>query len=302
MQILMARQKQNQERKKRISKYIDEAIKNADVFIYGEKKDIKGSSGEKIIEQALQEEAKHRFKSADFIKRTYDESMIKNLLSYSYEGEGILFDISKDMDSNPNKKALEEVRGRIEWSINVGIPVNLKDLAEHFTKAPYGWGIMSVNGLVAELWNYKIVDIEVAKEKIKERENIKEYLTKIQSKNLEKVLIYLKEEIDTQLITKVNNVLKEIFGASCEISIDSPKEELLKIIEGKKNIANSHLTECEKEKLPGKKELERWIDFLSEIYSENKNKKTEKVLREFAKNKGEFFDEYNSQILVETFL
>ena len=74
----MARQKQNQERKKRISKYIGEAILNADVFIYGEKKDIKGSSGEKIIEQALQEEAKHRFKSADFIKRSYDESMIKN--------------------------------------------------------------------------------------------------------------------------------------------------------------------------------------------------------------------------------
>ena len=57
------------------------------------------------------------------------------------------------------EKALEEVRGRIEWSINVGIPVNLKDLAEHFTKAPYGWGIMSVNGLVAELWNYKIIFI-----------------------------------------------------------------------------------------------------------------------------------------------
>ena len=40
----------------------------------------------------------------------------------------------------------------------------------------------------------------------------------------EKVLVLPKEEIDTQLITKVNNVLKEIFGASCEISIDSPKE------------------------------------------------------------------------------
>lgn len=301
VQILMARQKQNQERKKRISKYIGEAILNADVFIYGEKKDIKGSSGEKIIEQALQEEAKHRFKSADFIKRSYDESMIKTLLSYSYEGEGMLFDINRDMDSNPNKKALEEVRGRIEWSTNVGKPITLGDLVEHFTKAPYGWGVMSVNGLVAELWNYKIVDIEVAKEKIKESEKIKEYLTKIQVKNLEKVLVLPKEEIDTQLITKVNNVLKEIFGASCEISIDSPKEELLKIIEGKKNIANSHLTECEKEKLPGRKELERWIDFLSEIYSENKNKKTEKVLIEFAKNKKEFSDEYNSQILVETF-
>ena len=103
------------------------------------------------------------------------------------------------MDSNPNKKALEEVRGRIEWSTNVGKPITLGDLAEHFTKAPYGWGIMSVNGLVAELWNYKIVDIEVAKEKIKESEKIKEYLTKIQVKNLEKVLVLPKEEIDHNL-------------------------------------------------------------------------------------------------------
>ena len=52
-------------------------------------------------------------------------------------------------------------------------------------------------------------------------------LTKLQNKNLEKIVISLREEIDPELIKKVNNLLKEIKTIkedTGEVSLDSPKK------------------------------------------------------------------------------
>ena len=301
-QILLGKQKENQSRKKRILLLIEKAILESEIYIYGEKIEVSrsGSVG-RVIELALQEEIKHRFKSASFIKKTYDENTIKNILSYSYEGENLLFDIKRELDSNANKQAINEVRSRIELLSMRGMTITLKELVDYFTKAPYGWGIFSVNGIVAELWNYKIINIEDSREKVTNSEEIKSLLIKIQNRNLEKVTINLKEEIDTELLKKVNNILKEIFINNEEVKVDSPKDDLIKILECRKNIANSYIAESKRNNYPGKKELENWVELLDDFCSENKNKQAEKVLKDFVKNKTEFKEEYFKQIDVEEF-
>lgn len=300
--ILSGKQNENNHRRKRIKAGIERAILEADIFVYGQKREIGSiSDAGKVIENALKLGADFRFSKARLLKNPYDESRIKNVLSNSFEGGNILFSINRDLENNQNREAIKEVQNRIELLEKMGKTITLKDLTDHFMKAPYGWNVFSVNGLVAELWVYKIIELSESKEVIGDSAKLKEYLTKSQTRNLERIVVNLKEEVDTELIKKVNNILKELFGSNFEIDTDSPKESLLEILRNKKNISDSHLRECTSGKYPGKKDFEEWSEFLEDIILQ-KNKKTEKFLQEFLKEQDEFYDLYYRQSEVEDFL
>ena len=300
--ILSGKQSENNHRRKRIKAGIERAILGADIFVYGQKREIGSiSDAGKVIENSLKLGADFRFSKARLLKNPYDESRIKNVLSNSFEGGNILFSINRDLENNQNREAIKEVQKRIELLEKMGKTITLKDLADHFMKAPYGWNVFSVNGLVAELWVYKIIELSESKEIIGDSVRLKEYLTKSQTRNLERIVVNLKEEVDTELIKKVNNTLKELFGSSFEINTDSPKESLIEILRNKKNISDSHLRECTSGEYPGKKEFKEWSEFLEDIILQ-KNKKTEKFLQEFLKEQDEFYDLYYRQYEVEDFL
>lgn len=300
--ILSGKQNENNHRRKRIKAGIERAILEADIFVYGQKREIGSiSDAGKVIENALKLGADFRFSKAKLLKNPYDESRIKNVLSNSFEGGNILFSINRDLENNQNREAIKEVQKRIELLEKMGKTITLKDLADHFMKAPYGWNVFSVNGLVAELWVYKIIELSESKEIIGDSVRLKEYLTKSQTRNLERIVVNLKEEIDTELIKKVNNTLKELFGSSIGFDTDSPKGSLIEVLEKRKKISNSYLRECINGKYPGKKELEEWIELLDDIILQ-KNKKTEKFLQEFLKEQDEFYDLYYRQSEVEDFL
>lgn len=301
-QILAQRQKENQNRFKRIKSGIEEALLDADIFVNGQQIAItKANDGAKVIELALKEGAKFRFKSNNLLKQPYDESRIKSLLSYSYDKNMSFFDLNRDLENNPNKEAIAEVKRKINNDIRKGAITTLKDLVDYFGKAPYGWGTFSVNGLVVELWLHRLIDLEESKIKITESERVKELLTKSQTRNLERVVVVLKEEIDIEIIKKVNNILKKYFGSSAEIGADSPKEELIKFLEVKKVKAQGDLKLCQSNGYPGEKELKEWIELLGEILG-IKEKKTEKFLKEFLDYEEDFGDYYEQQSAFEEFL
>ena len=211
------------------------------------------------------------------------------------------FDLNRDLENNPNKEAIAEVKRKINNDIRKGAITTLKDLVDYFGKAPYGWGTFSVNGLVVELWLHRLIDLEESKIKITESERVKELLTKSQTRNLERVVVVLKEEIDIEIIKKVNNILKKYFGSSAEIGADSPKEELIKFLEVKKVKAQGDLKLCQSNGYPGEKELKEWIELLGEILG-IKEKKTEKFLKEFLDYEEDFGDYYEQQSAFEEFL
>ncbi len=224
--ILSGKQSENNHRRKRIKAGIERAILGADIFVYGQKREIGSiSDAGKVIENSLKLGADFRFSKAKLLKNPYDESRIKNVLSNSFEGGNILFSINRDLENNQNREAIKEVQKRIELLEKMGKTITLKDLADHFMKAPYGWNVFSVNGLVAELWVYKIIELSESKEIIGDSVRLKEYLTKSQTRNLERIVVNLKEEVDTELIKKVNNTLKELFGSSDSVRL---KEYLTK--------------------------------------------------------------------------
>lgn len=150
--ILSGKQTENNNRRKRIKAGIERAILEADIFVYGQKREIGSiSDAGKVMENALKLGADFRFSKARLLKNPYDESRIKNVLSNSFEGGNVLFSINRDLENNQNREAIKEVQKRIELLEKIGKTITLKDLVDHFMKAPYGWNVFSVNGLIAEL-------------------------------------------------------------------------------------------------------------------------------------------------------
>ena len=104
----------------------------------------------------------------------------------------------------------------------------------------------------------------------------------------------MREELDPELVKKVNNLLKEIKTLkeeTGEVTIDSPKEDLLEILNRKIGIAKRYKIECEHSKYPGKKELSDWIELLEEIILSRDN--AEKTLKNFLEMKDEISKEYD---------
>ncbi|MGL5125976.1 MAG: BREX system P-loop protein BrxC [Fusobacteriaceae bacterium] len=298
-QILESKQRENQSRKRRIKNELLRAFAEAETFIDGHKIEIKSKDAGKVIEDSLKASANNRFKNAKLIKKKYDESKIRDILSTEFDSESQIFNLNKDMESNENIEALKELINRIILQEKRSIKTTLKDLVDYFSKKPYGWDTFSVNGIIAELWIYKKINLEESKVLIKNSKDAKEYLTKSQTKNLERITVTLKEEIDRELITKTNNLLKSLWGSVFEIKGESPKEELLKIIDGKKRIIKGFKHDCESKKYPGVKALKNWIELLEEV--ETLNGKGDKVLKEFLEMEDELLELHEKVDIVEDF-
>lgn len=297
--ILESKQRENQGRKRRILSEINKAFEGAEIFIGGHKIEVKGKEASKVIEGSLKTSANNRFKNAKLIKKKYDESKIRDVLSYEFDGGSQLFEINNDIEKNQNKEAIKEVINRLKMQDKRGFTITLKDLVDYFSNKPYGWDVYSVNGIIAELWIYKIINIEESKEILVDSKEVKNYLTKTQSRNLERLVITLKEEIDVNLINKVNNLLKKLWGTENEISGTSPKDELFTIIEHKHRLVKGYEKECKTKGYPGKKTLGKWVDLLDEILSTKG--KVEKILKEFLEIGEELLDLHVKESKVEDF-
>ena len=292
IRILEIKQRENKIRDRRIKSELERIIGEAEVFIYGQKQDIKIKDAAKKIEESLKALANFKFVNAKLVKKPYDEAAIRNSLSYVIDSDknGTLFDIK-----DPNSEAISEVLKRIKSLEDRGsTPITLKNLSEYFLKTPYGWSQLTINGLVGELWKYRYINLEESKVLVTNIDDATDLLIKLQTKNLEKIVISLREEIDPELVKKVNNLLKNIKISNentGEVTLNSPKEDLLDILRKKINIAKSYKSQAEHNDYPGQKELSDWIELLEEIILSRDN--AEKTLKYFLEMKNELSKEYD---------
>lgn len=298
-QILESKGRENQSRKRRIQNEIKLALEEAEIYLDGHRVDIKAKNAEKVIEESLKASANNRFKNAKLIKKKYDEGRIRDILSEEFESSNQLLKIDSDMEKNPNIEAIREILNRVINLDKRGATVTLKDIVDYFTIKPYGWDLFSINGLVAELWRYKRINLEESKVLIADKKEARDYLTKSQTKTLERLVITPREEIDRELINRVNNLLKKLWGTAIELKGDSPKEELFLIIENKKSEANEYKKDCEIKKYPGVKLLKSWIDLLDEVVT--LKGKTEKILKEFLSMEEELNELREKEATIEDF-
>ncbi|MEA2056246.1 MAG: BREX system P-loop protein BrxC [Patescibacteria group bacterium] len=273
--IISNRKMELDTQKQRIREMLREDLLKASYFLNQRELKITGNTPKNKISAALEKLVEDAYSKLGYIEKHYQKlsDVTKVLRSNDIQQETLI-------DANSNQIALDEIINSLQTKEKRSIPVSLKSVKNEFTKKPYGWAEMDINGLVAELLVSKQILIELKQEQL--TPNQEKTLEVLSKANLaEKAVIRLRKQIDQTTINKVRNILLNVFDKS-----DAPSDEDKLYSETASLLENeieklSHVLERYKyDKYPGKIKLETLDQKLMNIGQIQNRKRLFKSLRE----------------------
>lgn len=198
------------EKKDRIRIFIEDALKNADIYVNGDKANILAKEPSARINEAL-----GKLVAMQYSKLTYMETApeLSDIAAVFNDGNGQMTLLGTS-DTTPNKLALEEVIQVISLNNQRHIKTSLKALQDKFGMAPYGFDPKDVQWLVAMLFKMGRVAMTLNSQPLSLLSNSKDEIVRYLTKRdfVEKLLIDIRERATDGQIRSVKEVLKDYFG------------------------------------------------------------------------------------------
>lgn len=261
--IYRAKQDEVSEKRSRIRIFLEEALKNADIYVKGDKVDIKDKNPEDRINDALNKLVKKIYFKLNYMKTAPVKADILSVLRDTNQKQFV------KSDNVENNLALEELDKYIESQTQAHTKPSLKTILNRFKSAPFGFVDLDIEWLVANLFSqkriYLIKNAQQISLKTNSAEDILRFLT--DRKFQEKILIDKKKETSKTKIRDVQEVLREFFEVAHSPDND---EALMDLFQDKSQLKFNDLKESEKEYLiesryPGKNIIEQSLELLREI-------------------------------------
>ena len=208
--IRRAKEDERIAKKDRIQIFLEEAIKNADIYVNGDK--IRTSSKEPAerIKEALGKLVAMKYNKLTYMETAPELSDISAIFKHS-DGQMSFLGTS---DTTPNKLALEEVVQVIGLNNARHMKTSLKSLQDKFGAAPYGFDPKDVQWLVAMLFKLGRVSLTLNSQSLSllstNSDELVRYITK--REYVEKLLIDIRERATDGQIRSAKEVMKDYFG------------------------------------------------------------------------------------------
>ena len=209
--IRRAKEDERLEKKDRIKIYIEEALKNADIYVNGDKAAINAKEASARIDEAMRKLIETQYNKLTYMETAPELSDIAHVLRN--DGGQITLGVE---DTTPNKLALEEVLNVIELNTQRHIKTSLKALIDKFAAVPYGFDPRDVQWLVAMLFKQGRISMVLNSQTLSLLSNSHEELVKYITKReyVEKVLIDIRVRATDRQIRSTKEVIKDYFGGS----------------------------------------------------------------------------------------
>lgn len=262
--IKRAKQDELIEKKQRIRIFLEEAIKNADMYVSGDKANIGAKDPAGRINEALGKLVNTIYNKLSYMETAPALSDIDAVLRTSSQTLFETFEVKV-----ANKLALDDVLSAIELASARHSKTSMKTLLDRFTTAPYGFIELDVQWLVAMLLKQGKVTFTVNSKNISPSDtdinDLIKYITK--RDYAEKLLIQKRERATEKQIKSVKAVMKELFAMT---AVTDEDDMLMKNFKGR---AASKLSEIEKllveyrieSRFPGKALLTKAQELLTEL-------------------------------------
>ena len=209
--IRRAKEDERLEKKDRIRIYIEEALKNADIYVNGDKAVINAKEASSRIDEAMRKLVETQYNKLTYMETAPELSDIAHVLRD--DGGQITLGIE---DTTPNKLALEEVLNVIDLNNQRHIKTSLKALSDKFAAVPYGFDPKDVQWLVAMLFKQGRISMILNSQTLSLLSNSHEELVKYITKReyVEKLLIDIRVRATDRQIRSLKEVIKDYFGGS----------------------------------------------------------------------------------------
>lgn len=262
--IKRAKQDELIEKRQRIRIFLEEAIKNADIYVCGDKANIGAKDPAGRINEALGKLVNTIYNKLSYMETAPALSDIDTVLRTSNQ---TLFENFETKIAN--KLALDDVLAAIELASARHSKTSMKTLLDRFTTAPYGFVELDVQWLVAMLFKQGKVTFTVNSTNISpidtDINDLMKYITK--RDYAEKLLIQKRERATEKQVKSVKAVMKDLFSMT---AVSDEDDMLMKNF---KDRAANKLSEIEKllveyrfeSRFPGKALLTKAKELLTEL-------------------------------------
>lgn len=207
--IKRAKQDELNEKKERIRIFIEEALKNAEVYVNGDKANIGAKDPATRINEALGKLVATRYNKLSYMETAPSLSDIDSIFRVSNQ-----ISLVTGEEKTPNKLALADMLQFIEMNTIRHTKTSLKTLSERFDKAPYGFIELDIQWLIATLFKQGKVTFTINSQSVSlvgtDAAEIVRYITK--REYIEKLLIEKREKATERQVKSVKEIIKDLFG------------------------------------------------------------------------------------------
>ncbi|MCQ6266318.1 BREX system P-loop protein BrxC [Fictibacillus sp. WQ 8-8] len=194
------------DRKERVTTYLTEAFKVAEVYVNSQLLDVKEKNPVDRINDAFRALIENLFSKLIYIKEYVDTTKQLDDLIKENTTQLTLTD-----DDEPNKLALQEVSNYIARLSSRKQQVTIKGITTYFSKQPYGWNELDTTAIIIKLFKCQEIKFELNQSNLSTSDrDILNYLTK--RDYVDKVVIKKRERISQNLIKITKNIIKDMFG------------------------------------------------------------------------------------------
>lgn len=236
-QIKEAKGIEMRERNNNAKIFLQEGLKNATIYVNGDRVQIGVKDSTARINEALGRLVATVYHKLSYIDTPMNETHIRALFKTSSQQN-----IDLQGKGEVNVHAVQDLLGYIESNSTMHIKTSMKSLLDRFMKEPYGFVEDDVEWVVAKLFKRGDIALTVSGEAItllnKSEEDLFRYITK--KEYVEKLLIEKRQQAGIEEKKAVREVMKELFGFS---GINEDDDAIMQSFQ---SYGNSLVTELEK--------------------------------------------------------
>ena len=188
--------------------FLSESLKDAEIYVNGDRAEIKSKDVTTRINEALQRLVETVYNKLSYIDAPLGDDEIRNLFAASNQ-----FSMKVDETLEANHLALQDVLAYIDGNTQMHMKTSMKSVRDRFMRAPYGFIEEDVDYLVAKLFKRGDISFTVNGAAVnllnKSKEEIIDYITKKQF--AEKLMMERKVRISDRDKKTCKDVMKELF-------------------------------------------------------------------------------------------
>lgn len=192
--------------------YLEQSLKNADIYINGDKLQTSAKEISSRINEALGKIVNQTFHKLSYIEVAMGETQVRAVLKGTNSSQISV----KTPEKVPNQLALNDLLDFINLNSQRHAKTSMKSIMDRFTKAPYGFIEDDIQWLIAKLFKDGDIAFYVNSEIVtllsKTEDEIYRYISR--KEYLEKLLTEKREKANDKQKKLAKQIIKELLGAT----------------------------------------------------------------------------------------
>lgn len=263
--ILNNKQAEVRERRRRARELLEEAIKNSAFFINGDKVEIKGSTVREKMNTAFTSLVDNVYTKLSYVKEYVENERELISVLTSNDEQLTLADTFKD----PNDLAKREVSEFISLEDDSKKQIRVKILFDRFVDKPYGWKILDIAGMVAQLLKEQRIRIRLNSAYLEPEEDVDKLITVFtKMQEADSAIVVKRVKVDEKLIKVAKNICSDVFKKTdLADDEDGLLKDIRQLVEKQIDEIKGYKARYEGRKYPGMSLLDKGLEYFEQFHN-----------------------------------